>query len=179
MFAIAYNVSLYTDSILKVCGALILGIIVVHSVFVRIMSAYTIKGREIADHIEGFKMYLETAEQKLLEFQTPPEKTLELFERFLPYAIALKVENEWAEKFDAELQKAISEGYKPSYYSTSGSDSISFSRSFSSGNFGRSISAGLSSTVSSASTPPSSSGGGSGGGGSSGGGGGGGGGGGW
>jgi uncharacterized membrane protein len=71
------------------------------------------------------------------------------------------------------IDKAIQDGYEPSYYRGITAGSFDYS-SFSSG-----ISSGLSSTISSASTPPSESSGGSGGGGSSGGGGGGGGGGGW
>jgi uncharacterized membrane protein YgcG len=173
---IMYLVPNFTFPLIIWAVMLTIAIIVTQAVFVRLMSAYTVKGRQIADHLEGFKMYLKTAEQRLFDYLTPPEKTLELFEKYLPYAIALQVENEWAEKFDSILQHAIAEGYKPSYYSSS---DISFSSSFSSSSFSRGISSGLSSSISSASTPPSSSGGGSSGGGSSGGGGGGGGGGGW
>lgn len=167
----------YTPNILALAVLCLVLMIIVQSIFVKIMSAYTEKGRAIADHIEGFKMYLETAEQKLYEYLTPPEKNLALFEKYLPYAIALKVENSWAQKFDNIVQKAIEGGYQPTYYRSMGGQS--FSRSFSMGDISRGVSSGLSSTVASASTPPSSSGGGSGGGGSSGGGGGGGGGGGW
>ena len=152
---------------------LILGAI--HIFFAMIMSAYTPEGRKITDHILGFKMYLETAEQKFYDRLTPPEKTLELFEKYLPYAIALGVENEWARKFETQINHAIEEGYQPSYYHTAGG----FGRGFGMNDLSRGISSGLSSTISSASTPPSSSGGGSAGGGRSGGGGGGGGGGGW
>jgi uncharacterized membrane protein YgcG len=177
IFGFIYVISNFTLNILAVCVAIVVATIAIHTIFVKIMSAYTEKGREIADHIEGFKMYLQTAEQKLFEHFTPPEKSLELFEKYLPYAIALKVENAWADKFDNIVKQAIEAGYQPTYYS--GRDSSSFSRSFSMGEMSRGISSGLSSTVSSASTPPSSSSGGSSGGGSSGGGGGGGGGGGW
>lgn len=154
---------------------LLVALFVLHIVFVKIISAYTRQGRDIADHILGFRMYLDQAEQRVYEELTPPEKTLELFEKYLPYAIALKVENSWAEKFDDILQKAIADGYQPTYYlGTSGG-----LNSFSMYSMSHEISSGLSSSVSSASTPPSSSDGGSDGGGSSGGGGGGGGGGGW
>ena len=49
--------------------------------------------------IEGFKQYLSVAEEDRLEYLNPPEKTPELFEKFLPYAIALNVENTWAKRF--------------------------------------------------------------------------------
>ncbi len=176
VFGVIYIINQYTLNMLGVIGLLIIAIIAVHGIFVKIMSAYTKKGREVMDHIEGFKMYLETAEQKLYQYFTPPEKTLELFEKYLPYAIALKVENAWANKFDDIMQRALEGGYKPAYYSGS---HASFGRSFSTGAMTSSLSAGLGSSTASASTPPSSSSGGSSGGGSSGGGGGGGGGGGW
>jgi uncharacterized membrane protein YgcG len=179
IFAAIYVFSNYTLHILAACIALIVLLFIVQGIFTHIISAYNEKGRLIADHIEGFKMYLETAEQKLFEYLTPPEKNLELFEKYLPYAIALRVENAWATKFDSIVQQAIERGYKPSYYSGSGSRSMDFGRGFTMSEMSRGISSGLSSTVASASTPPSSSGGGSSGGGSSGGGGGGGGGGGW
>lgn len=154
--------------------ALLLTGIVMQVLFHRWMGAYTPKGRELADHLLGFKMYLETTEQHIYNALNPPEMTLQLFEKYLPYAIALKVENEWASKFESmiETARASESGYNPIYHSH-------FDRNMSFGQFSQSISSGLSSTVASASTPPSSSGGGSGGGGFSGGGGGGGGGGGW
>jgi uncharacterized membrane protein YgcG len=157
-------------SVIFLCAMLI-----VHVIFKRIMSAYTKKGREIADHLLGFKMYLAQAEQHVYNQLSPPEKTLDLFEKYLPYAVALKVENDWADKFDSIMQKALAEGYQPAYYGVTGSTMHSFTMS----DISRNISSGLSSTISSASTPPGSSSGGSSGGGSSGGGGGGGGGGGW
>jgi len=142
-------------------------------VFSRIMSAYSEEGRKIVDHILGFKMYLEAAEQRKFDAMNPPEQTIQLFEEYLPYAIALKCENQWAEKFESIIQHAIDRGEEPSYYRHSGGGH------FSAAVLASGISSGLNSTISSATTPPSSSSGGSSGGGSSGGGGGGGGGGGW
>lgn len=153
--------------------SILLATLIVQIIFIKIMPSYTPKGRQAVDHILGFKMYLEAAETKIFDTMNPPEKTLELFEKYLPYAIALECENRWAEKFKNIIDKAIENGYEPSYYRGITSTSFNYS-TFSSG-----ISSGLTSTISSASTPPSSSGGGSSGGGSSGGGGGGGGGGGW
>jgi uncharacterized membrane protein YgcG len=154
------------------CGGCILIILVTHLIFKGIMSAYTKKGREIVDHLLGFKMYLAQAEQHIYNQLAPPEKTLDLFEKYLPYAVALGVENEWAAKFDSIIEQAMASGYNPSYYSFSSHAGGHFNVN----DFSRGISSGLASTLSSASTPPSSS---SSGGGSSGGGGGGGGGGGW
>ena len=51
------------------------------------------------DRIAGFERYLLITEEERLETLHPPEKTPELFERYLPHAIALGVENRWAGKF--------------------------------------------------------------------------------
>jgi uncharacterized membrane protein YgcG len=142
-----------------------------------LLKAPTAEGRKVMDQIEGFKQYLGVAEEDRLNYLHPPEKTPELFERFLPYAVALNVENRWAERFAGVLAAAAAAGAAAAtWYSgdrLSDNDWSSFA-----GRVGDS----LASTVASASTAPGSSGGGSsgsGGGGSSGGGGGGGGGSGW
>ncbi len=170
-----FTVNFFSKQVFIITVFLMLAILLVNIIFMRIMKAYTKEGRAITDHILGFKMYLEQAEQRMYNMLTPPEKNLELFEKYLPYAIALGVENEWAEKFDSIIQQAIAEGYQPAYFRGSAG---SFSNNFNVAAMSAGISSGLSSTISSASTPPSSSSGSSGGG-SSGGGGGGGGGGGW
>jgi uncharacterized membrane protein len=146
--------------------------VAIHGVFSSIMSAYTPEGRKLVDHILGFKMYLETTEQRIFDKLNPPEMTLQLFEKYLPYAIALDCENEWSKKFESVINAAILNGYQPTYYTSTFS-------SFNANSFTQGMASGLSGTISSASTPPSSSSGGSSGGGFSGGGGGGGGGGGW
>ena len=138
------------------------------------MAAPTREGRAVMDRISGFKRYLSITEEERLETMHPPEKTPELFERYLPYAIALDVENEWAGRFAAVLAAAAAAGQTHSMLWYSGhSDPWNDA-----GGFADTVGSSLSSTVSSASTAPGSSSG-SGGGGSSGGGGGGGGGGGW
>ena len=58
------------------------------------------------DGIEGLRRYLGVAEEDRLEMLHPPEKTPELFERLLPYAIALDVENTWAQRFAGVLSAA-------------------------------------------------------------------------
>jgi uncharacterized membrane protein YgcG len=145
----------------------------------RWLQAPSMQGRRVMDQIDGFKQYLSVAEEDRLEFLNPPEKTPELFERFLPYAIALHVENSWATRFAGVLAAAGVGAAVSSWY-----DGQDFSADRVS-SFAERVSDDLSRTISSASSPPgssggdSSSGGGSSGGGSSGGGGGGGGGSGW
>ena len=148
--------------------------LVMQVVFLFLMRAPTPAGRRVMDEIEGFKMYLDTAEQDRLDRMRSPELTPEVFESFLPYAFALGVENNWCERFAREFPEDLGEGngYRSHWYTgqNKGLDGIH--------HLGSSFNDSFSSAISSASSPPGSSSG-SGGGGSSGGGGGGGGGGGW
>ncbi|MGZ3410878.1 MAG: DUF2207 family protein [Xanthobacteraceae bacterium] len=136
--------------------------------------AHTIEGRKVTDQIDGFREYLGVAEEARLEALNPPEKTPELFEKFLPYAIALDVENTWAERFAGVLAAAAAAGAATATW-YSGNYNVSQDTN----SFVSDLGSSLSQTIASASTAPGSGGGGSGGGGSSGGGGGGGGGSGW
>ena len=139
------------------------------------MSAPTTQGRGVLDRIAGFKQYLSITERDRLDRMQAPEDTLQLFERFLPYAIALGVENRWADRYTGLLaDAAAAPGASQGFYWYTGSSSPWNDT----GGFVDSLGSSLASTISSASTAPGSSSG-SGGGGSSGGGGGGGGGGGW
>jgi len=49
--------------------------------------------------VDGFRLYLSVAEKDRLNFFNAPEKTPEKFSEYLPYAIALGVEKEWAKQF--------------------------------------------------------------------------------
>lgn len=139
------------------------------------MSAPTREGRAVLDRIAGFKQYLSITERERLDRMQAPEDTLQLFERYLPYAIALGVENRWADRYTGLLAAAASApGASQGFAWYSGSSNPWNDT----GGFVDSVGSSLASTISSASTAPGSSSG-SGGGGSSGSGGGGGGGGGW
>jgi uncharacterized membrane protein YgcG len=155
-------------------------IVLITIVFAILLRAPTVQGRKVMDQIEGFRMYLDTAEKNRLNFTDEPQMTAKRFEAILPYAIALGVEKPWSERFEGELARHAvpdaDENYSPGWYS---------------GRHWSTSSGGFSNTVSSVATgmsaamiaaqPASSSGSGfsGGGGGGSGGGGGGGGGGGW
>jgi uncharacterized membrane protein YgcG len=123
--------------------------------------------------IEGFKMYLGTAEEKTLQFHNPPAMTPDIFEKMLPFAMVLGVDKIWGEKFENMLKKSAlgaNEQYHSNWF---------IGASLMNMNFASSLNSSLSQSIASSSTQPSSSGSGSGGGGFSGGGGGVGGGGGW
>lgn len=150
--------------------------IVINVIFGFLLYAPTLTGRKLMDEIEGFKWFLSVTEKERLEFAHPPEKTPELFEKFLPYALALGVENKWSEQF-ADVFKNMEEAQMNTALSWYAGASL---MDFASGSFAHDIGSGLSSTIAKTSVAPSSgSSGGSSFGGFSGGGGGGGGGGGW
>lgn len=77
--------------------------VVVNLVFYRLLKAPTPLGRQTLDHIEGFRRFLTAVEQDRLDRMAPPEKTPELYERYLPYAMALDVEHRWAAQFQHVL----------------------------------------------------------------------------
>ena len=137
------------------------------------IDAPTMEGRAVLDRVAGFKQYLSITERERLDRMTAPEDTPQIFEKYLPYAIALGVENRWAERFAGVLAAAAAQGQQGfGWYSGSSNPWDNAT------GFADTMGSSLASTISSASTAPGSSSG-SGGGGSSGGGGGGGGGGGW
>ena len=156
---------------------LLVGLVAINWIFWRLIKQPTIEGKRIMDEIEGFRMYLGAVEGESLRQLHPPEQTPELFEKYLPYALALGVEHAWADRFTDVLNRAATEpgdtqGYRPSWYHGTTWQATA------AGDFASNLGSSLGGAIASSSTAPGSSSGG-GGGGSSGGGGGGGGGGGW
>jgi uncharacterized membrane protein len=159
-----------TLGLMALAGAAVL-MVLTNALFFWLLRAPTLQGRKLLDQIEGFRMYMTTAEEDRLNSLTPPEKTPALFEKYLPYALALDCENEWNAKFAAVLA-AAGVAAAPAWYAGTHWNSGNL------GGFTDSIGSSLAASTASSSSPPGSSSG-SGGGGSSGGGGGGGGGSGW
>lgn len=151
-------------------------LLVVNFLFAYLLPAATEKGQAVRTEIEGFKLYLEKAEKLHINAAeigagAPPVLTVERYERFLPYAIALGVEKPWTKHFEKTLP-TDAQAYRP-HWSSSRHDGYRSLHSMNSA-LVSSMSSGVSSAM-----PQSSSSSGSSGGGFSGGGGGGGGGGGW
>ena len=75
----------------------------------KVIKCYTVRGKKLRDEVEGFKLFLSTTEQERLKFiSTPPTRTPELYETYLPYAVALGVEEQWTAQFAsvfADLKK--------------------------------------------------------------------------
>jgi len=152
---------------------IVLLMLVANGVFGKLLKAPTVAGQTLMDHIRGFKMYMEVAEGEELKRMKapPPPLTPQLFESYLPAALALGAEQRWAERF-ATVLSVQAPNYSPTWYAGPGWNSRDL------GGFSSGLGSSLGSAISSSSQAPGSSSGG-GGGGSSGGGGGGGGGGGW
>jgi uncharacterized membrane protein YgcG len=148
----------------------VIAMLAMHYLFYHWLKAPTLAGRRLLDRIEGFKHYLEVAEKDEIALQGAPRFSADLYETYLPYAIALDLENQWT----AKLNRAIATGLIESHYSH---PHWYHTRNYHGSEFSSALSVSFNSAIASSSVAPGSSSGSSGG--SSGGGGGGGGGGGW
>jgi uncharacterized membrane protein YgcG len=103
---------------------LIIGLfILMYIIFYNILRLYTPEGRKLQNQIEGFKLFLTATEKdRIARVGTPPTKTPELYEHYLPYAIALGVEDQWESQFAPLFAQMVSEGhpYQPLWYIGSG-----------------------------------------------------------
>ena len=153
--------------IILICGLMLATLIA----FMILIPAPTREGRRLLDGIEGLRLYLRVAERDELKNlpgpEQPPALDAERYERLLPYAVALDVEEAWTRKFTLAVGAAAAAATTAgiAWYRGGSFNSI--------GDLSKAVGSSLNSSIASASTPPGSSSG-SGGGGSSGGGGGGG-----
>ena len=114
------------------------------------MKAPTFAGRRLMDQVEGFKLFLGAVDGDRLNRAAPPQQTPQTFEKFLPYALALDVEQDWAEKFSGVLSQAgtspssSGSSYVPSFYS--GASSGSFTGAAFASSFGNSLASAISSS---------------------------------
>ncbi len=72
-----------------ICGAIVL-----------FVSRRTTTGFEAKNHLDGFKLFLSVTDKQRFDFHNAPEKSPELFMQYLPYAVALGVEEKWAKVFE-------------------------------------------------------------------------------
>lgn len=77
----------------------------------------TLFGMDLLSQVEGFRMYLNTAEKNQLEALNPPQDTPELFQRYLPYALALDAAETWANRFRDVLEGAVMNDFASEWYS--------------------------------------------------------------
>ena len=94
-----------------------LGMLLLTVVFLHLLKAPTLQGRSVMDKIEGFRNYLRIADSERLKILNPPDRTPALFEKYLPYAMALDVERQWSEQFGKVLRQAEGgQGYRAKWY---------------------------------------------------------------
>jgi len=84
---------------------LVVAMAVLDVVYGHLMPSWTLRGRQAVDEADGFALYLKVAEKDRMQWFHPPEKTPELLERYLPYALALGVQQEWAEQFRETVER--------------------------------------------------------------------------
>lgn len=105
LFAIALLAILYF-SYMPVQTITLIILFVIAVIFIKIFNKisvdkirFTDAGRGALAHLFGFRAFLALTEQKRLELVNAPELKPAIFERYLPYAIALHVEDKWAALF--------------------------------------------------------------------------------
>lgn len=82
--------------------------------FANAMPRKTLAGARAWRDLEGLKEYIRRAEKLQLEFSQGPERTTQLFETLLPYAVALDVSDIWVKQFATVLASS-----PPTWYSGS------------------------------------------------------------
>ena len=98
-------------------------LIAINYVFHILLKAPNRCGRALMNQIEGFRMSLTSTEQDPQEAAAILPTTPEVFEKFLPYAIAFNVEKVWGEKSAAALAQAgpkRTSAYPPHWYTGPG-----------------------------------------------------------
>lgn len=90
--------SLYLGIALALCGLIVLA-------FSPIMPRKTRKGVGVLRDLLGLGEYIGRAEVERIEFHDAPEKNPQLFEKLLPYAIALNLTSIWTKQFEGLLER--------------------------------------------------------------------------
>src|SRR5262249_6301292 len=70
-------------------------LLAINLVFTYLVKAPTVDGRKLLDEIEGFRDFLLSVEKLPMDRADSPENKPSLYERYLPYAVALEVEQRW------------------------------------------------------------------------------------
>lgn len=102
LIAVPAMLLLFTAVVDPTSFSVLLFLLIVPTIAVIIMIAQTRrtqKGYEVKNYLEGFKLFLSVTDKERFDFHNAPEKSPELFMEYLPYAVALGVEEKWAEVF--------------------------------------------------------------------------------
>ncbi len=92
------TMSLYLAATIALSGVIVLA-------FSRFMPRKTAKGVRKLEEILGLSEYIRRAEVDRIEFHNAPEKGPGLFEKLLPYAIALNLTSVWTHQFEGLLNE--------------------------------------------------------------------------
>ena len=97
-------------------GVVLLGLAFLNAHFHYLFKAPASAGRRLIDRIEGFEIWLAAADADGVS-RYGPELTPEVYEKFLPYAIALDREEQWSRRCAAVLARAGEDGrgYQPAW----------------------------------------------------------------
>ena len=83
-------------------AALLIAAVLINALFYSLLKAPTVRGQAVRDEIEALRLFLARGASQ-------GERTPAEFERYLPYALALDVEQEWSAQFAAP-------GYTPGWH---------------------------------------------------------------
>jgi hypothetical protein len=67
--------------------------------FLHLMKAPTAEGRKLLDQIDGFRQFLNSVEKFPMDRLEAPTPTPGIYNKYLPYAVALEVEQAWSDQF--------------------------------------------------------------------------------
>jgi len=84
-----------------------------------LMKNRTAFSREMEDKIMGYEHYLRSTEERYLDFLNEPETAPVLFEKHLPYAIALDCESRWSDAFERYILDVKNVDYQPVWFHSS------------------------------------------------------------
>jgi uncharacterized membrane protein YgcG len=114
------------EAVPSIAAAAIVAIACLNVTFFHLLRAPTIVGRKVMDEIEGFRLYLSVAEAEWMNMRSPqgamaPEMSADLFEAYLPYAVALGVEKPWSDAFQSHMARIMpgrdpGTAYRPTWY---------------------------------------------------------------
>lgn len=135
-------------------GLLLGGIALAHIVASFFLTTITPAGKKMYEEILGFMMFLTATEKERLERMTDIQKTPEMYETFLPYAIALDVENQWHKQFQPLFDSMKQQGnsYRPVWFHSTTYLPLNYGSALS-----RSIDSAIASTIAAAPQAPGSS----------------------
>lgn len=77
------------------------GLLTLNLTFMHLMKAPTSEGARLLAEIEGFRDFLNRVERLPKASGDAPKQKADAYEKFLPYAVALEVEQAWCDKFVA------------------------------------------------------------------------------